>query len=278
MGKNLRMKLLAVMGTLIIGALSFSTLAQEENSAGKSVNDEFNDVLQDDANYDKALSETAIPKSKAPEKKQVEKAPEVTGLAGLGSLSDFNDVAVINRKFLPKTKRFEFFPNVGFIVNDAFFLDLVYGGRLAFYFSENYGVEVTANLMSNSNKLVTTELIDRFVSTDSLLFPTAYYGLDFKWSPLYGKIGWMNRTIVPFDFYFSAGGGITQTNQRTSPPTIHLGLGQSFALSKWLAFRWDVSWYGYQSISGVAGGVSGTYSNIYANLGVSIFFPGAEYR
>jgi outer membrane beta-barrel protein len=92
-------------------------------------------------------------------------------------------------------------------------------------------------------------------------------------------MGWLNKSIIPFDIYFTIGGGITNTNQNTNPGTAHVGFGQMFALNKWAAVRLDLSWYGYQSTSQVSGtNSSGTYSNIYATLGASFFFPEAEYR
>ena len=200
-------------------------------------------------------------------------------LSGLGNLAPFNDIAVISRRFLPKTNRFELTPNVGLVLNDVFFTDIVLGGRLGYYFTENYGIEAIGTAISTSPKGVTNELQNqRFVNTAALAVPTAYYGLDFKWAPIYGKLGWLNKSIVPFDFYFSGGGGITGTNQNTSPPTIHLGTGQIFALKKWMALRWDLSWYAYNSTSTVVGGSSGTFTNLHLTLGMSFFFPEAVYR
>jgi outer membrane beta-barrel protein len=206
-------------------------------------------------------------------------------LSGLGKLSPFDDIAVISKRYLPKTKRLEFFPNFGLVLNDSFFSDVVLGGRLSYYFSEQYGLEANALSVNSSNKQVTNELLTRGIGTQSLASPTSFYGLDFKWVPVYGKFGWMNKSIIPFDLYFVAGGGVTGTNQSTNPPTFHFGGGQIFAIQKWLAFRWDVSWYAYQTTTTVSKtaanlGTSSTslYNNIHGTIGLSFFFPGAGYR
>lgn len=271
---NLRkIKIVNAVAVVCIATFSvFSVFADDEIPK-----DEFSNIMQDDANYDKALSESAIVKPKTVEKKT---APVKAELSGLSGLSDFNDIAVINKKFLPKTKRFEFYPNLGMIINDTFFLDFVYSARFGFYFAEKYGLELIGNWISSSSKSVTSELAaDHAVATTSLVTPQSYYGLDFKWSPIYGKMGFVNKKIIPFDFYLSLGGGMTATNQGTSAGTGHFGLGQNFALSKWMAFRWDISWFGYSSTTkSLPQAGSSFYTNIYANLGVSIFFPGAEYR
>ncbi len=207
------------------------------------------------------------------------KMPPPAELSGLGNLAPFSDIAVISRRFLPKTKRFEIFPNLGMVLNDAFFNDVIYGGRLAYYFSEHYAFEATGLVISTSTKAVTDELQNiRNIATASLATPRSYAGLDFKWVPIYGKIGWMNKRIVPFDLYLSGGGGVTTTNQSTTPATIHLGVGQIFAISKWMAGRWDISWYAYNSSTTVTNRGTGTYSNLHATFGLSFFFPPAEYR
>jgi outer membrane beta-barrel protein len=201
-------------------------------------------------------------------------------LSGLGKLAPFNDIAVITKRFLPKTHRFELFPNFGLIMNDAFFTDVVLGARLGFYFNENWGIEASGMTISTSQKGVTNELQAQQpngygVQTQSLSTPTSYFGADVKWSPIYGKVAFLNTSIVPFDFYFSAGGGATTAG--TSAPTAHLGAGQLFAITKWLAGRWDISWYGYSATSSTTGS-SSFYTNLHATIGVSFFFPGAEYR
>lgn len=207
------------------------------------------------------------------------KGPAAPELSGLGNLAPFSDIAMISRRFLPKTRRFEFSPNIGYVINDAFFNDLTFGARLSYYFREQYGAELVGISLATSNKSVTDNLsLERGVKTDALATPTSYFGAAFKWSPIYGKMGLMNKTIIPFDTYFLLGGGLTGTNQATRPPTLHVGTGQLYAISKWMAFRWDFSWFGYQSVSAVAGGASGFYTNLHLTIGMSFFFPGAEYR
>ncbi len=278
MGRVKNFKIIILAAILILPAIR--SFAEEE------IPFELNNAVQEDSSYESTVVEPAKPK-KDTQKAQVpqpggKSAPQAD-LAGLGSLAPFSDIAVISKRFLPKTNRFEFFVNGGVILNDAFFSDFVYGGRLGYYFTEKYGLEAIGTFISSSSKTVTTELQnERNVATQALATPTAYYGGDFKWVPVYGKIGWMNKSIIPFDFYFSVGGGITTTNQNTSPPTAHIGAGQMFALNKSMAVRLDVSWYGYQSTTKVgatgATGATGTYSNLHATLGMCFFFPGAEYR
>lgn len=200
-------------------------------------------------------------------------------LSKLGRLAPFSDIAVISRKYLPRTKRFELSPNVGTILNDSFFNNLVFGGRLAYYFNEKYGVEASGIFFSSNSRSVTDELaVERGIATAGLAVPTSYYGLAFKWVPLYGKMGLLNKTIVPFETYVMAGGGLMGTNQNTQPPAIHLGTGQLYAIKKWLSFRWDFSWYLYSSTSTISGGSSSFFNNLHITIGFSFYLPGAGYR
>lgn len=218
-------------------------------------------------------------KAEADAAAEAAKAPAKAQLSNLGGLAEFKDIAVINKRYLPKTGRVELSPSFGLILNDAFFNDFAFSGRAAFYFTEKYGLEVTGIGLSTQNKGVTDGLAqERNVNTESLATPKSYYGAAFKWAPVYGKMGFLNKSIVPFDTYFLVGGGITQTNQGTSPPTLHLGTGQIYAIRKWMAARWDFTWLGYNSETKVAGRSGGFFSNLYITIGVSFFIPEAKYR
>ena len=199
-------------------------------------------------------------------------------LSDLGRLAPFSDIAVIQKRFLPKTSRFEFFPNVGYITNDVFFFNPIIGGRLAYYFTEQYGVEATFFASSKSEREVVRSIRDKGVLTEGLVFPQSYYGLDFKWTPVYGKMGFMTKSIIPFDHYFSLGGGVTNTNQKTTPTTVHFGTGQIYAISKWLAARWDLGCYWYSSSTSVGRTGGGSFMNLHLTIGASFFFPEASYR
>ena len=235
--------------------------------------------------FSKEDQEPAAPVDMSPELHMAAPAPtpapqkvnDVKGVSDLGKLSPFSDVAVIQKRYLPRTGRFELHLSPTFVMNDAFFLNFGLDGRLAYYFRERYGIEFTGFFLTTSERQVTSDLRDkRGVSTRTIVSPKSYLGLDFKWTPIYGKMTWINRSIVPFDLYFSLGGGTTATNQGANEPTIHLGTGQAFALSKSMAARWDFSWNLFQSTN-VSGGRS-LFNNLYLSVGMSWFFPEATYR
>lgn len=204
----------------------------------------------------------------------------IKSVSGLEKLVPFNDLAVIQKRYLPKTGRFEVFPNLGLILNDAFFFSTLYGARFSYYFSERWGIEFTYLGASTSDKAVTEDLEDISVQTDSLLIPESYMGLDLKWTPIYGKMALGNKSIIPYDFYFSFGGGSLQTNQTDAAIAFHAGVGQSFALTKAIAFRWDTSFYWYSADVELRNGnkENGSFMNLHLTVGASFFFPEAKYR
>ncbi|MCB0362614.1 MAG: hypothetical protein KDD35_07825, partial [Bdellovibrionales bacterium] len=68
-----------------------------------------------------------------------------------------------------------------------------------------------------------------------------------------------------------------------SASTIHLGAGQSFAISKSMALRWDFSWNFYQPTAEVLVNnelveKKSNHDDLYLSLGMSFFFPEATYR
>ena len=201
----------------------------------------------------------------------------------LSTLAPLRDIAVIQKRFLPKTKRFEFSGSLMGAINNPFFTSVGSAIRASYYFKEKYGVEFIYFLLFSDERAVTKNLrTKRNVKTENLVTANGFFGVDFKWTPVYGKMTFMNNRIIPFDFYFSAGAGLTQTDQDRSEPTIHFATGQAFAMSKKMAIRWDLSWNFYQGktklISDKDKETTTNQDDLYVSLGFSFFFPEATYR
>ena len=221
----------------------------------------------------------------------VEKATKtnvkVEKIADLNKLSSFSEISVIQKKYLPKTERFQLYAGVGTTTNSPWFLNLGAKFNLGYYFTESFGVELSGIILSNSERQVSKEIRDnnslqpeKFVNTKN------YIGADIVWAPIYGKLSLLNERIIPFDMYFSAGAGSSSTNsQEGSVPTFHIGTGQIFAINKAFAFRWDYSWSFFQATPFIANGSASssqpqknTYNDLILTAGFSFFFPEAKYR
>lgn len=209
---------------------------------------------------------------------------ELGTLAELKILSPFEDVAVIQRRFMPKTRRFEFSGALSNSLNNAFFNNWGIVGRAAYYLNEHHGFEFQFFWLNSSEREITEGLRnDQQVQTRSLVVPENYKGLSYKYVPIYGKIALFNRTIIPFDLYFAAGGGLTATGLEEEEPTINLGTGQQFYITKSIAFRWDFALNSYQAdiyqfVNNVESKSTKLQTDLFIAFGASFYWPGATYR
>lgn len=257
-----------------VALFSVHSFAQKESSSPDSSVGEVEALYE---NFDQEQEK----KAKVDRVEAVKKEIKVQTLSDLAQLAPFEDVAVIQRRFLPRTGRFEFSPNAMVSLNNPFFNNLGLGFRAAYFIREKHGIELKYFLLSNSATQVTKDLRDqRNVRTESLTVPKSYYGAAYKWSPIYGKMTLFNRTIVPFDLYFTIGGGMTQTLEDRSEGTVHFGTGQAFALTKSIALRWDLTWNFYEAAARdeLNRAIVNNNDDLFLSVGLSFFIPEAKYR
>lgn len=200
----------------------------------------------------------------------------------LGKLAPFSEISVIQKRYMPKTGRFQAYGGLNYLTNDPWYWGVGATLKLGYFFTEAYGIEGTYSAFSTSEKQPIKDLRDNHaVSTSSLTTTKSYMGLDFVWTPVYGKLSLGNQKIVPFDMYFAFGGGNSGTSDSQTAGTLHFGTGQIFAISKSMGFRWDFSWNRFSAaVRDETTGNSTTNStdNLFLTLGVSFFFPEAKYR
>ncbi|RME16192.1 MAG: outer membrane beta-barrel domain-containing protein [Bdellovibrio sp.] len=222
-------------------------------------------------------------KSKKVQRKKHSVQESVT-VSDLVELAPFEDIAVIQRRFLPKTSRFEFSSEALVTTNNAFFTNIGLNATISYYFQEPYGVELKYRWMTSSSKAITKNLeANQQVDTKAFVEPRSFFGISFKWSPIYGKIAWFDESIIPFDIYFTPGFGMTQTALGKNEMTFNIGMGQLFALSKSVAVRWDFNWSIYQATvqnesTGATQEEKKLHSDLMLSLGMSYFIPEASYR
>lgn len=202
---------------------------------------------------------------------------KLTDFSGLGKLAPFSEISVLQKRFLPKTDRIQFTAGLGTITNNPWFFTAGVSFKVAYFFTEAWGLEGTYNSMTSSQRTSAQELHDNNgVSADSFGFPKNYMGLDAKYSPFYGKMTWLNQKIVPFEHYFTLGAGSTSISTGSSGPTLHLGTGQNFAISKRFSVNWDFSMMNYAAKD--VTGVNQSFSDLLLTVGFSFFYPEASYR
>lgn len=255
--------------------------------------DQIESLFTESENRDTKKSEDAAKESEASASAPTQ-AP-VTKLENLNQLKPFEDVAVIQKRYLPKTERWELNVNAATNINDSFFSAYGVGGGLTYNFNEKFGAEVLVKWFSVSNSKASNQLLEKGVVTNGMVVTEMFYGLDLRWTPIYGKYSYFDKKIIPFDHYFSLGIGQTQLEAGSSgtgnvqvealddPITLRIGMGEVFALTKWMAFRWDVSWHFMKpevrtTNNGSSSVSSDMQNNLFINVGLSFYFPEAKYR
>jgi outer membrane beta-barrel protein len=254
-------------------------LPREDQQADAGLEDLYDKYEQQENTQRKKAKEAQDAAVASPERrKEIEQ--EVNKLSQLANLAPFQDIAVIQRRYLPKTYRLEMSGSGLFSTNNAYFNNLGLSARLGFYFHERYGVEATYQAVTSTERPITEGLIDnQNIRTAALVEPESYYGLMFKWVPVYGKMAWFQEKIIPYDFYFTPGFGMSTTTGGESESTLSLGMGQLFALSKSFGVRWDFYWNYYQATVNVDGkNEKQNHSDLFLSIGLSYFIPEATYR
>lgn len=217
------------------------------------------------------------PETTAPTYIENPKENTLGDFSGLGKLAPFTEVSVIQKRFLPKTGRFQIFAGASLLTNNPFFNTVGGSLKAGYFLNENWGVELNYMGFSTGERQVTEELKDiQGVGTEALMYPKSFAGADIMYVPIYGKMSFLNERIIPFDLYFSAGYGMTGTKDGQSAGTIHLATGQIFSLSKSTALRWDFSWNFFNATN--ENNDTGSYNNLFLTVGMGWFFPEASYR
>jgi outer membrane beta-barrel protein len=99
---------------------------------------------------------------------------------------------------------------------------------------------------------------------------------DLEWSPLYGKVAFLN-SILHFDGYLLAGAGVVRTETSALPdrglnPAADLGLGMRFVAKDFVAV--NVALINTSYVDQPLGSSKGAIQNMMTlNAGISLFLP-----
>jgi outer membrane beta-barrel protein len=187
-------------------------------------------------------------------------------------------VKAVQRKGFIKAHRFEVAPQISLSINDPFYQKFGGGLRLAYSLQDSFALAVRGTYFTPLRRDAVRE---GKLAFQSQLLSSQLYGLvmlDGVWSPIYGKASFLNKNIVHFDLYLSAGFGAvwsaTSLAPRNEGPHIaaDLGGGVRFYPKEWLAFELglNATFYPDQPIKSVPGTVQKVF---VANVGFSFFFP-----
>lgn len=143
---------------------------------------------------------------------------------------------VIQNRTYSKEGKVELGIFAGSVATDPFLNVRNLGVLLGYFFNDEYGFNAIywKNIVSESAALGT--LKKETGATANTNEPDSYYGGEFSYSPIYGKLSLRGRLIIYYDFMLMAGAGLTKT-ETGSYFTPAVGLGQQIYLAKQTMLR-----------------------------------------
>jgi outer membrane beta-barrel protein len=144
----------------------------------------------------------------------------------------------VQRRDFLKRHRFELSGVGGFYASDALSSTYSYGGALAFYPSEDFGLEVLVTRSPVQFRL--EEPFNAFTGEQHFIASNAWQGIaSMLWSPIHAKFKFGEQTIIHGDVFAVAGAGRT-FHESVMGLTWEAGAGFKLYLAKYVSFRFDV--------------------------------------
>lgn len=245
--------------------------AQSQEGMGLDLTEETQPASQEEAPTPPPAEE-ATPAVAA----KAEEAPEPEPLLPLTDITQEDRVKSVQRKVYLKKGRFELTPLISISVNDPFYSKVGASLRGAWYLSDTLAIAARASLI----QVVPSD----DVRTAKRTFNSKIYNSvpewsamgDVEWSPLYGKVAFLN-SILHFDGYVLAGAGVVRTETSSLPgrglnPAADLGLGMRFVAKDYLAV--NVALINTSYVDQPLGSSKGAIQNVMTlNAGISLFLP-----
>lgn len=208
-----------------------------------------------------------------------EDKPKVSVSDELEDLELYSDIVVIQKKFFEKTSRWELSLSGLTSLNNKFFTSVGIKATLGYHFSERWAVEGQAWYLAQLDRDFTKDLEDEYqISTSDIVTPQGYLGLNLVWTPIYGKLSLQEKSVNPFELFFTLGAGMILTDDSQKAPAINMSFGQIHPISKNTTIRWEVGGNIFQAKG--KGSLQGSQQNektiseiFYVSVGASFFFP-----
>jgi outer membrane beta-barrel protein len=199
-------------------------------------------------------------------------------------------VKAVQRKGFLKRGRFEVAPMFALTMNDAFFQKYGPALRIAYNVQDSFAIALRAAYFGGPMWGGGPNLYDAYrtdnvreakIAFQSQLLSSQVHSqlmLDGMWSPVYGKLAFLQHDIVHFDLFLAAGFGVVRSATSDAPLNqgshlaADLGGGIRFYPKEWLAFEMGVmaTLYPDQPVPSVPGTLQSVF---VANVGFSFFFP-----
>lgn len=155
----------------------------------------------------------------------------------------------------------------GLYASDVLSSSYVFGGALAFYITEDLGLEISVDRTPVALDLDTP--LAEFFGDSRFESGTGYLGLaGLVWSPIHAKLR-TSDSIIHSDIVFTAGGGRFFHNS-VQGLAAHAGVALELYTSQWVTFRFDL-----RDVLLVQEAVAETRltNNLMATIGLALWIP-----
>ena len=139
--------------------------------------------------------------------------------------------------------RHELTLGVGVIPADAFYKGLMLQVGYTAHFSDTFAWQVGRAFYSiDFDTALKNQLVQSFGATP-VNFDEVQYGLgsDLMWTPLYGKMSWLNQNVSRYEFFGLLGATVLHMSQAGFRPALNIGIGGRIYANKTLSFRLEVT-------------------------------------
>ncbi|MFL5343579.1 MAG: outer membrane beta-barrel domain-containing protein [Hyalangium sp.] len=218
----------------------------------------------------------AAPPPTAATTKAAPAAPPPSAAEPPADITQEDRVKSVQRKVYLKKGRFEITPEVTFSVNDPYYSKLGATVHAAYYVADSLAVAVRGSAF----QVVPSEDVR---TAKSVFHGRIFHSVpewsamaDAEWSPLYGKVAFLN-SILHFDGYLLGGLGAVHTETSALPGRglnvgADVGVGLRFVAKDFLAVNTSLINTSY--VDQPLGTSKGALQNVMTiNAGISVFFP-----
>ena len=193
------------------------------------------------------------------------------------SNASYDDYSVVQKNYMPKTSRVQLKSGLTTVTNDVFYTIIGLSLGAIYNFNETWGLGLSGVLLSSNQTKQTENIRDiQRVNIESLVTLKNTYNASVYFSPIYGKWSLLNKQILPFEIYFSAGmAQVTNQSSLVSTAT-SAGVGQLISLTRSSALDINLQWLMYSTKN--INNQDQSNNSLLLTVGYSIFWPKPDYR
>jgi outer membrane beta-barrel protein len=148
-----------------------------------------------------------------------------------------DDLEVVQNKRFLKANRLEASALYSFFQTHQYSDSTAFGLNLTYNISERWAVEASHLFVTNTESDFLTSVRKQYGFTPDFNNEKSQSMAMATWAPIYGKFSFLGTKISHFDFFLSAGAGVTETIDHRF--TWGLALGNRFFIWKNLVFRFE---------------------------------------